>query len=151
MLMADSLAESRKTVRASSFLGVVIKSKMFIYNIVAILSVVNVMNEKTTFARIMKEIDYGDITEPKTIVVHGKLYKRLLVEKGYLLLEGKVPATFENAIIANMNKANNLAVLVNRLIRKHPEIRESLTEISKEISEDVHQQIAGMLKSIKNE
>jgi len=121
------------------------------YDIVAILNGVNTMNEKTIFARIMKEIEYGDTTEPKTIVVHGELYKRLLVEKGYLLLEGKVPATFENAIISNMNKANNLAVLINRLVRKHPEIRDSLTEISKEISEDVHEQISGMLKSIKTE
>ena len=99
---------------------------------------------------LVKELKHEDISEPKNIVVHGELYKRLLMEKGNLLIRGKTPATFENAIINNINREQHLAVLVNRLIRTHPEIKDDMVKLSKEISDDLHERINGMVASIKN-
>lgn len=64
---------------------------------------------------IMDEINYGDKTEPKNIVVHGQLYQRLLMGKAGLLIRGKEPATFENVIIYEINQHNKLGIFISRL------------------------------------
>jgi hypothetical protein len=129
-----------------------------VLNVVAVVNELDKEERKTpmelaledTMREMLDETNRGDTSEPKNIVVHGNLYKRLLMHKGAVLMKGR-NATFEDVIIEAFNWVAVYSVFVSKLIRKHPELRATLLEIAKEEEDapELYAVIDSMCKTIK--
>ena len=129
------------------------KSRNVYIAILTTLNVVNVVNILTAendkeIELAVKEFDHVNENTSKNIVVHGGLYKHLLLAKAGLLVKGKEPATFENAIIEYVNKANQLGQLISILMRTYPETKPWIVELSKDVSPELYERMNGIAKVI---
>jgi len=122
------------------------KTAFTILNISNVVNVLNTDSEKEIELTMQEANQISDNTS-KNIVVHGALYKRLLIAKAGLILTG-MPATFENVIIDNVNSANDFAVLVTSLMRSHPETKPWILELSKDISPEFYKRVEKVARVI---
>lgn len=109
---------------------------------------INSEDDEAELKEIISEMESLSESEEITVVVHGAVYKHLLLARAALLFSKKMPATIEHAIVATLNEANDLAVLVNYLMRTHPETKPMLVELSKRISQELHERISSMAEVI---